>query len=95
VLSEQLWIQQLRKIPVEMKWMIILSQFLTLMLTLPTEGGNVLLRTRRSPQDAPPPTAEPGDKPPVWCSFALPWRGVSGLVDKRCQELAGVGATRK
>jgi len=44
------------------------------------------VKVKRSPQDA----AEGEEKPPVWCSFALPWRGVSGLVDRRCQEIAGV-----
>ena len=47
---------------------------LLLLITL-AEGGVSPLspRARRSPQDPPPPAAE-GDKPPVWCSFALPWR---------------------
>merc|ERR1711983_477758 len=50
--------------------------------------------TKRSPQDPPPAEGDEAAKPPVWCSFSLPWRGVSGLVDKRCQEIAGVGATK-
>merc|ERR1712063_174816 len=50
--------------------------------------------TKRSPQAPPPAEGDEAAKPPVWCSFNLPWRGVSGLVDKRCQEIAGVGATK-
>merc|ERR1711894_205284 len=50
--------------------------------------------TKRSPQAPPPAEGDEAAKPPVWCNFNLPWRGVSGLVDKRCQEIAGVGATK-
>merc|ERR1711878_215909 len=64
---------------------------LALSYTVPRDPRQL---TKRSPQDAPPAEGDDAEKPPVWCSFSLPWRGVSGLVDKRCQELAGAGASR-
>jgi len=60
------------------------------------EGGRLQRSPNRVVRSAQEPAAEEGEeKPPVWCSFSLPWRGVSSIVDKRCQEIAGVGETRK
>ena len=84
---------------------LLLVVIMTLTCLLDKTRGSVLdmrhVQVKRSPQEA----AEGEEKPPVWCSFALPWRwkifkispvkyylsrGVSGLVDRRCQEIAGV-----
>jgi len=79
----------------KMKLFLVVGIILAVVLGI-VEGGRLQRSPQRVVRSAQEPAAEGEEKPPVWCSFSLPWRGVSSIVDKRCQEIAGVGAaTRK
>merc|ERR1712029_1146402 len=70
----------------KMKLFLVVGIILAVVLGI-VEGGRLQRSLQRVVRSAQEPAAEGEEKPPVWCSFSLPWRGVSGIDVKRLLEL--------